>query len=288
MSARSIVIGCDDDALLSHVIEALKKSVSFSHTISCAVRTADMVNIAASLKAELIIFCFYNNTLALKDFSNYTTGSATPVLCLVKQNDNEAMLFSRRNIVFTYPLDQIGNADCLGSRIDSIFRLGGGLSSAAADTHVAVQPAPLASFQTKDLSRYVMELDKKTEILSKVKDRISHLYSHVNDPIRAELNSIVSSIRLSGNDNSIWQDFKLYFEQNNPHFLLLLARKHPELTPKDLKYCCYLKMNMTNDDIRSLLGINPKSVRTHKYRLKKKMSLSKDQDLQSYLNSMAH
>jgi DNA-binding CsgD family transcriptional regulator len=45
-------------------------------------------------------------------------------------------------------------------------------------------------------------------------------------------------------------------------------------------------MNMTNDDIRNLLGINQESVRTHKYRLKKKMALSKEQDLLNYLRSV--
>jgi len=38
-------------------------------------------------------------------------------------------------------------------------------------------------------------------------------------------------------------------------------------------------MNMSNDDIRALLGISQESVRTHKYRLKKKLSLGKDQSL---------
>jgi hypothetical protein len=40
---------------------------------------------------------------------------------------------------------------------------------------------------------------------------------------------------------------------------------------------------MSNDDIKNLLGINQESVRTHKYRLKKKMSLAPNQDLRSYL-----
>ncbi len=44
---------------------------------------------------------------------------------------------------------------------------------------------------------------------------------------------------------------------------------------------------MSNEDIRFILGINQESVRTHKYRLKKKMVLDKDQDLRMYIQSFA-
>jgi DNA-binding CsgD family transcriptional regulator len=45
-------------------------------------------------------------------------------------------------------------------------------------------------------------------------------------------------------------------------------------------------MNMTNDDIRALLGINIESVRTHKYRLKKKLFLSKEKSVRSFLQTV--
>lgn len=132
-----------------------------------------------------------------------------------------------------------------------------------------------------------MELDQKVEVLQKVKNRISFLYPNVNDSTRKELISIVNSIKTVANDTKIWDDFKIYFEQANPNFLIKLAQKHPSLSSKDLKYCCYIKMNMSNNDITNLLGINQNSVRTHKYRLKKKLSLKKDEDIISYLRTVS-
>ena len=99
--------------------------------------------------------------------------------------------------------------------------------------------------------------------------------------------SIVNTIKMSRNDRKHWDDFKHYFEDINPSFLKHLSTKFPCLTAKDLKYCCYLKMNMSNEDIRLILGINQESVRTHKYRLKKKMVLAKHQDLRNYLQTFA-
>ena len=43
---------------------------------------------------------------------------------------------------------------------------------------------------------------------------------------------------------------------------------------------------MSNDDIKNILGINQESVRTHKYRLKRKMSLPNELDLSTYLRSV--
>ena len=131
-----------------------------------------------------------------------------------------------------------------------------------------------------------MELDQKVDVLLKIKERIGELYQNVDDRTRTELISIVNTIKISANDYKLWDDFKLYFEEINPGFLQQLTKAYPALTSIDLKYCCYLKMNMSNDDIRNLLGINQESVRTHKYRLKKKMSLARDQDLAAHLRAV--
>jgi DNA-binding CsgD family transcriptional regulator len=42
---------------------------------------------------------------------------------------------------------------------------------------------------------------------------------------------------------------------------------------------------MSNEDICKLLGINQESVRTHKYRLKRKLTLSKEENLQNFLQA---
>jgi len=131
-----------------------------------------------------------------------------------------------------------------------------------------------------------MELDQKTEMLLKVKDRIANLHSKAEGHTKAELMSIINLIKMSGNNHDLWGDFKLFFEETDPEFLPLLSKKFPFLTPIDLKYCCYLKMNMTNDDIQKIFGISLESVRTHKYRLKKKLSLPKNEDLRNYLRSV--
>lgn len=284
---KSIIIGCDDTSTLSVVLSRMKEINPFTHHIISAARISDLLDIARSLAPDLIILCFRNNQLALNDYNSFVKKPGIPLLCLTRAYEHELLRWGDNNIVFTYPLDHIHDEQYLSSRIHSIFLLRADSSYPSTTGSFVSGPTRKDSLSPKqDLSRYVLELDQKVEVLSRIKDRIADLYPQVDDPTRVELTSIVHSIKASANDNKLWDDFKLYFEQTNPHFLLLLAKKHPDLTPKDLKYCCYLKMNMTNDDIRNLLGINQESVRTHKYRLKKKMLLSKDDDLRGYLLSI--
>jgi DNA-binding CsgD family transcriptional regulator len=282
---KSIVIGCDNTSDLSVILHSIQNK-SFQHNIVSATRITDLISIANSLDPDLLIVCFRNNQLALNDLSTFLRKQGMPLLCIMQQTSLQPLSWSTGKIVFTCFLQHVANSDYFISTINSIFLL----EAATQNTRPPVTaPAPVqqqSQLARTNLSRYVMELDKKTEVLSKVKERIAELYPRVDHTTRASLNSIVNAIKMSANDQQLWEDFKLYFEMTDPGFLLLLAQKHPDLTAKDIKYCCYLKMNMSNDDIRSLLGINQESVRTHKYRLKKKMMLHKDQDLRGYLLSV--
>lgn len=278
---KLIVIGCDDTANLSAILHSIRESAFFAHHIISATRLPDLIGIAKSITPDLVILCFRNNQQILNDFHSFVKKSAIPVICLLKKYEADTLKWPKENIVFTLALESVASADCFVARINSVFLLrtnnaGHSLSGSFAEAAIQIN-------HTRDLGRYVMELDQKVEMLHKIKDRIAELSSRVDNNTRSDLASIVSMIKSSSVNTKVWDDFRLYFEKTEPEFLALLSQKYPLLTTIDLKYCCYLKMNMSNDDIRSLLGINQESVRTHQYRLKKKMSLSKEQDLRNYL-----
>lgn len=284
LKEKLIVIGCDNTASFSVLLNQLKETILFSHHVVSATMASGLSSVLTSLQPDLIILCFRNNQHALQKISNLTMQPLIPILCLTNGFEGEMLDWNKNHTVFTCQLEHIHKAYYLSSRINSIFLL---LKESS-----TVQPirsfvdAANSADHTRNLSRYVMELDQKVDVLLKVKERIGYLYPSVDDHTRTELVSIVNSIKMAANDHKLWDDFKLYFEQIDPGFLSQLTTAYPSLTVIDLKYCCYLKMNMSNDDIKNLLGINQESVRTHKYRLKKKMTLPKDQDLATYLRSV--
>jgi len=291
---KLILIGCDDAFTLSALLKSMQSASAFPNHIISATRIADLTGIVRSLEPDLVLLCFRSNQQALNDIHSLSGKVHIPVVCISKGFENETLRWGPACSVFPFQLEHLHRHQYLAPVINSILR----------SRELPVQTPMVRPAQTgtgslaeqamqrnnpdnnRNLSRYVMELDQKAEVLSKVKERIAELYKQVDDPTRIELTSIVNAIKMSSNNSKLWDDFKLYFEQTDPNFLWLLAQKYPDLTPIDLKYCCYIKMNMSNDDIGNLLGINQESVRTHKYRLKKKMSLDKDQDLRKYLRSV--
>ena len=80
-------------------------------------------------------------------------------------------------------------------------------------------------------------------------------------------------------DNSIahkdeWKIFEHNFNQVHEEFFNQLKKQFPELTPKDLKLCAYIKMNLSTKEIAPLLNISIRGVETHRYRLKGKLNLN--------------
>jgi DNA-binding CsgD family transcriptional regulator len=62
-----------------------------------------------------------------------------------------------------------------------------------------------------------------------------------------------------------------------------IKKAHPNLTHNDLRFCAYLRLNLTSKEISPLLNITDRSVETKRYRLRKQMGLSHDSSLVNYI-----
>lgn len=72
----------------------------------------------------------------------------------------------------------------------------------------------------------------------------------------------------------------------HPGFFSALQERAGEvLTKLDLKYCSYILMGLDNKEIANRLGIEPKSIRMARYRLKQKLGLQKGDNLDSVVRS---
>lgn len=59
-----------------------------------------------------------------------------------------------------------------------------------------------------------------------------------------------------------------------------------KLTNQDLRYAAYIYLNMDNLQIANVLKADPKTVRMTKYRLKQKIGLGKEEDLQAFIQNL--
>ena len=98
-----------------------------------------------------------------------------------------------------------------------------------------------------------------------------------------QLKMLTRKIDQDLNPKEDWEKFERYFDEVQGDFISRLKEKHPQLSPKDLKLCAYLRMNLSSKEIASLLNITPRGVEIHRYRLRKKLNLSRETNLVEFL-----
>ncbi|MGB3618135.1 MAG: hypothetical protein WBA12_08450 [Catalinimonas sp.] len=83
-----------------------------------------------------------------------------------------------------------------------------------------------------------------------------------------------------------WEDFRRIFERVHPVFLDALRRRFPDLTPAEQRLCALLRLQLDARDIATLLGISTDSLRTARYRLRKKLDLPAGEPLGPFLQRL--
>lgn len=139
----------------------------------------------------------------------------------------------------------------------------------------------LLESQQQQLQKEVMasqlQLEHKKEMLFQIKEKF-------NDNHQLNINKIWNEELLLDND---FEEAKFQIQQVRPEFFSLLnQRAQQKLTSLDLKLCAYLHLKMDTKKIAQIMHIEAKSVRMSRYRIKQKLGLGKDEDLNLFLQKV--
>ena len=134
----------------------------------------------------------------------------------------------------------------------------------------------------RELSMQAVNIYEKNEFLRGLISNISNVVKSIEeapDKFKGVIKEIEEHIDL---ENS-WEKFMLHFEQVHPDFFSKVHERFANLTVNELRMLAYLKIGMGNKEIARLTGVEPASVKTFIYRLKKKMNLSADDNLREMM-----
>ena len=132
----------------------------------------------------------------------------------------------------------------------------------------------------RELISSTVHLSKKQEALSNIKNKLSDLSKKTKDrETSSEIKKIVRIINAESNADDQWEHIMLHFNQYDKAFIDKLRSAYPQLNNKDLKICTYLRMNLSTKEISNLLNVSVRSVEAYRYRLRKKMNLSSNENL---------
>jgi DNA-binding CsgD family transcriptional regulator len=92
---------------------------------------------------------------------------------------------------------------------------------------------------------------------------------------------ILSHLNPENNVEAIWQKTK----ELNREFYRQLKQQYPELSRNELDFCGLIRMNISMIDIAILKNITLKSVNMARYRMKKKLELDPEIELDDFIQS---
>jgi DNA-binding NarL/FixJ family response regulator len=98
-----------------------------------------------------------------------------------------------------------------------------------------------------------------------------------------EMRNIIKTIYRNLSDNDSWERFAYHFDQVHGGYLKKLSENNVKLSPREIKLAAFLRMNLSSKEISTMLNITERSVELARYRLRKKLKLSRDQNLVEYL-----
>ncbi|UZR99306.1 tetratricopeptide repeat protein [Chondrinema litorale] len=134
-------------------------------------------------------------------------------------------------------------------------------------------------FKNKELTSYTLNFIQKNELMEELKLKIIEIKKAAPKDLSKPLNSLYRQVEGNFHNDRDWEDFKLYFENVHKDFFTSLKDYCPELTQSELKLCALLRLNMNLKEAATILGIAPESVKTARYRLRKKLNLEREDNL---------
>jgi ligand-binding sensor domain-containing protein/DNA-binding CsgD family transcriptional regulator len=150
---------------------------------------------------------------------------------------------------------------------------------------------------SQEYEKHILELElqsKSSEVAGKslAIAKQSEMIDNIENILQTENNldqlkkEIKKSIKINAINKHEWETFETNLNQIHNEFIISLSKKYPSLTPKDIKLCVYLKMNLTSKEIAPMMNISYRGVELHRYRLRKKLQLSQEENLSKFLLSI--
>jgi len=138
--------------------------------------------------------------------------------------------------------------------------------------------------KSKELAVSTMTIIKKNEILVNIKEEVisqkQMLGSQYPNKYYDKLIKLLDE-NLSSEDD--WAIFQTNFDRIHENFFRNLHITFPDLTSNDLRFCAYLRLNLSSKDIAHLMNITLKGVEVGRYRIRKKIGIPSTKSLTEFM-----
>lgn len=139
----------------------------------------------------------------------------------------------------------------------------------------------ILEIKNKELASSALQLVEKEQFLQNLKKKLSQQEGQIDVK---NINRMIRAVQ--GNTSNNWREFEARFTEINQSFYNNLKAKFPKLSQTDQKICALIKLNFSSKEMASLLAISVESVHTSRYRLRKKLRLSREESLSEFIDNV--
>ena len=134
-------------------------------------------------------------------------------------------------------------------------------------------------YKHKEVVNFALHIAEKNDFLENIQKTLNASNDSVD---RKTLKKLIAQNLSTEKDR---EEFNANIESLNDSFFLTLGEKFPKLTKNDKRLCALLRLNLSSKEIASIQNISPNSVDVNRYRLRKKLDITTDEDLSIFLNA---
>lgn len=134
------------------------------------------------------------------------------------------------------------------------------------------------------LSGFTLHIIQKNEFLATLSAKFNSIIKDDKRDQRKDLKQLIALINDHTNLDQTWLDFRTVYEQVHENFFDKLKEFSSALTANDLRFLALTKMNLSSQEVATMLGTSQESLRTTRYRIRKKLQLGENDSLIAFLD----
>lgn len=127
--------------------------------------------------------------------------------------------------------------------------------------------------KNKELATNVMYLIRKNELIGQIAAELLEKSMHFKKENQQIIHRVIHDLE-KVQDEAIWADFEIRFQQVHNNFYQTLLQIAPDITANERRLCAFLKLQMTTKEIATITGQSPRSIEVARTRLRKKLQLT--------------
>jgi len=139
-------------------------------------------------------------------------------------------------------------------------------------------------FKERELTSKTLYITQKNNLLQKLIEELGELKDEPGNT-RNKVDRLQHELKNELSPNS-WKEFEVQFNDVHPGFQNQILEKFPDLSPTERRLCAFLRLDMNTCEIASLTGQSFKSLEVARTRIRKKLGLSREENLTNFIASI--